>query len=59
MELQATPQTRYQAIKALEQHIIDIGKGKVRLGLKPHELDDYIADQYRMLKTLRAQGLRI
>lgn len=59
MEFTATPQTRKQAIQALEQHIIDVGKGKVRLGLKPNELDEYVANQYRLLKILRAAGLRI
>jgi hypothetical protein len=55
----ATPETRRMAIKALEQHIIDVGQGRVRLPLKPDELDEYLALEYLRLAKMRAMGLRV
>lgn len=59
MELQAEPQTRQRAVKALEQHITTAPSIASKLGLKPEELPDYISEQQRLMKILRAKGLRI
>lgn len=59
MELQAEQQTRKRAIKALEQHITTAPSIASGLGLKPEELPDYISEQQRLMKILRAKGLRI
>lgn len=59
MEFLASPQTRRLAIQAIERHIIDVGAGRVRLGLKPHEVDAYITDEHKRLQAVRAKGLRL
>lgn len=55
MELKASRQTITRAIKAAEQHIIELSTGRVRLNLKPAEVDEYIAHQYAILRALKAQ----
>lgn len=55
----AFPETRKQAIAALEQHIMDAPKQRTALLLKPEQIDDYMTEQHRLMKILRAAGLRI
>lgn len=52
----AQEQTRRRAIQAIERHIIAVKEGKVRLGLTPEEVDRYVADEYKRLKTVKYCG---
>lgn len=42
-----------EQIRQCEKHIIDVGMGRVRLGLQPHEVDDYLAAEKQRLDQLQ------
>lgn len=42
-----------EAIQRSEKHIIDVALGRVRLGLSPDQIDEYLAEEKRRVEKMR------
>lgn len=52
----AQPETRQKAVAAIEQHIIAVKLGKIRLGMTPEEVDQHINAEYKRLQIVKYAG---